>query len=64
MYIKKFGKDKANRIINKQIWKGMSEKMLLSSWGKPDKIDKNVEKWGTFTQWYFGEVTFFLRTVC
>lgn len=61
LYVKKFGKEKANRIINKQIWKGMTEKMLRSSWGNPDKIDKNVEKWGVFTQWYYGDVTFFFR---
>jgi len=61
LYVKKFGKEKADRIINKQIWKGMTEKMLRSSWGKPDKIDKNVEKWGVFTQWYYGDVTFFFR---
>ncbi len=61
IYKKKFGKEKANRIINKQIWKGMTEKMLRASWGAPDKIDKNVEKWGVFTQWYFGDVTFFFK---
>lgn len=61
LYVKRFGKDRANRIINKQIWKGMTEKMLRASWGEPDKIDKNVEKWGVFTQWYFGDVTFFFR---
>ena len=61
MYVKKFGKEKANRIVNKQIWKGMSEKMLRASWGAPDKIDRNVEKWGAFTQWYYGVVTFFFK---
>lgn len=61
MYVKKFGKEKANRIVNKQIWKGMSEKMLRASWGAPDKIDRNVEKWGAFTQWYYGDVTFFFK---
>lgn len=59
--IKKFGRENGKRIYNKQIWKGMTEKMLLISWGKPDKIDKNVEKWGTFTQWYYGKITFFFR---
>lgn len=61
MYVKKFGKEKANRIVNKQIWKGMTEKMLRASWGSPDKIDRNVEKWGVFTQWYYGDVTFFFK---
>jgi hypothetical protein len=61
LYMDKFGKEIGSRIYNKQIWKGMTEKMLSASWGKPDKIDKNVEKWGTFTQWYYGKITFFFR---
>ena len=61
LYANKFGKANANRIMNKQVWKGMTDKMLRASWGKPDKIDKNVEKWGVFTQWYYGDVTFFFR---
>lgn len=61
LYTDKFGKEFGSRIYNKQIWKGMTEKMLSASWGKPDKIDKNVEKWGTFTQWYYGKITFFFR---
>lgn len=61
LYVDKFGKEIGLRVYNKQIWKGMTEKMLSASWGKPDKIDKNVEKWGTFTQWYYGKITFFFR---
>lgn len=61
LYTNKFGKEFGIRIYNKQIWKGMTDKMLQASWGKPDKIDKNVEKWGTFTQWYYGKITFFFR---
>ncbi len=61
LYTDKFGKEIGVRIYNKQIWKGMTDKMLLASWGKPDKIDKNIERWGSFTQWYYGKVTFFFR---
>lgn len=61
LYTNKFGKEFGLRIYNKQIWKGMTDKMLQASWGKPDRIDKNVEKWGTFTQWYYGKITFFFR---
>ncbi len=39
----------------------MTDEMVRDSWGKPDKIDKNVERWGVFTQWYYGNVTFFFR---
>lgn len=61
LYTAKFGKEIGLRVYNKQIWKGMTEKMLSASWGKPDKINKNVEKWGIFTQWYYGKITFFFR---
>ena len=59
--IRKYGKEIGNRIANGQVWKGMTDKMLEDSWGKPDKIDKNVEKWGVFTQWYYGDITYFFR---
>ena len=58
---KKYGSDIGNRVALGQVWKGMSEKMLEDSWGKPDKITKNKEKWGTFTQWYYGEITYFFQ---
>lgn len=61
LYIGKFGKENASRILNKQVWKGMSDKMLHASWGKPDRIDTNKERWGLFTQWYYGDVIFFFR---
>ncbi|MEJ5351975.1 MAG: hypothetical protein WHS65_10310 [Melioribacteraceae bacterium] len=61
LFIKKFGKENGTRVYNKQVWKGMTEKMLLAGWGKPDKIDKNVQKWGTYTQWYYGKITFFFK---
>lgn len=59
--IRKYGKEVGNRIANRQVWKGMTDKMLEDSWGKPDKIDKNVENWGVFTQWYYGDITYFFR---
>ncbi len=39
----------------------MTERMLKDSWGEPDKIDKNMEKWGVFTQWYYGNITYFFK---
>lgn len=59
--IKKFGKVNGGRIAKGQVWKGMLEKMLEASWGKPDKITKNKEKWGLFTQWYYGDITYFFK---
>jgi len=61
LYVLKYGKEIGNRVYNKQIWTGMTDEMVNNSWGEPDKIDKNVKPWGVFTQWYFGNVTFFFR---
>ena len=58
---RKYGSEIGSRVALGQVWKGMSEKMLEDSWGKPDKITKNKEKWGTFTQWYYGEITYFFK---
>ncbi len=61
LYVLKYGRKIGNDISQKKIWKGMTEAMLKDSWGKPDRITKNVEKWGVFTQWYYGSITFFFR---
>ena len=58
---RKYGSDIGGRVSLGQVWKGMSENMLEDSWGKPDKITKNKEKWGTFTQWYYGKITYFFK---
>ena len=59
--IRKYGRELGNRVLQGQIWKGMTEKMLEDSWGKPDKINTNKEKWGVFTQWIYGNITYFFR---
>jgi len=59
--VKKYGKKSGGRVASGSIWKGMTEQMLIDSWGKPDKITSKKEKWGTFTQYYYGDVTFFFK---
>ena len=61
LYILKYGEEVGNKIVNKQIWTGMTDDMVMESWGEPDRIDKNVEAWGSFTQWHYGDVTFFFK---
>jgi hypothetical protein len=61
LYILKYGEEIGNKIAYKQIWTGMTDEMVLESWGEPDRVDKNVEEWGTFTQWFYGNVTFFFK---
>lgn len=60
-YIKKYGKENGNRIIEGKVWKGMTESMLRDSWGKPDKTHQNNYKWGVFDQWYYGDITYFFK---
>jgi hypothetical protein len=59
--VRKYGKEIGYRIAGGKVWKGMTEKMLKDSWGKPDRITKNKEKWGIFTQWYYGAITYFFK---
>ncbi len=61
VYRKRYGRKIGDRIIDKQIWKGMTERMLRDSWGEPDRITRNKEKWGLFTQWYYGKITFYFK---
>lgn len=61
LYIMKYGEEIGNKIAYKQIWTGMTDEMVMESWGESDRVDQNVEAWGTFTQWYYGDVTFFFK---
>jgi hypothetical protein len=61
LYVLKYGEEIGNKIAYKQIWTGMTDEMVMESWGEPDRVDKNVEEWGTFTQWFYGNVTFFFK---
>jgi len=61
LYVMKYGKEIGHRVANKQIWLGMKDEMVKDGWGNPDRINKNVEQWGTFTQWFYGDITFFFK---
>ena len=61
LYIFKYGEEYGNRVAYNQVWKGMSEEMMKDSWGEPDKIESNIQNYGVFNQWYYGDVTFFFR---
>ena len=59
--IRKYGKKIGTRLATGKIWKGMTEKMLKDSWGEPDRKTRNKKKWGLFTQWYYGTITYFFK---
>jgi hypothetical protein len=61
LYVLKYGREIGQHVAYKQIWKGMTDEMVRDGWGEPDRIDKNVEAWGVFTQWTYGEVIFFFK---
>ncbi len=61
LLIKKYGRKIGNRIALGKVWKGMTERMLKDSWGKPDRITTNRQKWGVFRQYYYGNIIYFFR---
>ncbi len=61
LYIMKYGQDAGSKVAMGQIWTGMSEEMMRDSWGKPDSIAVNKQKWGTYTQWYYGDIIYFFK---
>jgi len=61
LYVLKYGKKNGTRVSNGSVWKGMTEAMLKDSWGKPDKKNTIKRKWGVFTQWYYGDITYFFK---
>lgn len=60
-FIKKYGKEIGRRVAAGRVWVGMTEEMLRDSYGKPDKVETNKEKWGVFSQYYYGKIIFFFR---
>lgn len=61
LYVKKYGKEHGTMVAEGRIWKGMTESMLRDSWGKPDKTNTDKFKYGVFTQYEYGDITFFFR---
>jgi len=61
LYYKKYGKVNGQRVLEGKIWKGMSEDMLQDIWGKPDKTNTDKHPWGVFTQWHYGDITYFFK---
>ena len=61
LYVLKYDEEIGQRIASERIWKGMTDEMVRDGWGEPDQINNNVERWGTFTQWSYGNIIFFFR---
>jgi hypothetical protein len=54
LYIKKYGPVNGEKVAKGLIWIGMSEAMLLDSWGRPDDINTTVTRYGTSKQFVYG----------
>lgn len=52
----RFGKIDAERILNKQIWIGMTSSMAIESRGYPDEKNRTETASGTREQWVYGKL--------
>jgi len=50
----KFGETDALRIIDCELWMGMTQEMILESWGSPDHTELNIKPEIRIEYWYFG----------
>lgn len=51
---KKYGEEIGDRIALQKIWIGMSEDMLIDSWGKPNDINQTVTRYSVRKQYVYG----------
>jgi hypothetical protein len=61
LYILRYGKDVGGKVAMGQIWTGMTEEMMRDSWGEPDSISVNKQPWGRYSQYYYGDITYFFK---
>jgi hypothetical protein len=53
-YKKKYGQVNGEKIGKRVIWIGMTEGMLLDSWGQPEDINSTVTRYGSRKQYVYG----------
>ncbi|MCZ7603500.1 MAG: hypothetical protein QY331_03870 [Melioribacteraceae bacterium] len=61
LYILRYGEEAGSKVSLGQIWTGMTEEMMKDSWGEPDSVTVNNQPWGKFSQWYYGDITYFFK---
>ena len=54
VYVKKYGPVNGEKVAKGLIWIGMTEAMLIDSWGRPDDINTTVTRYGTSKQFVYG----------
>ncbi|HET55650.1 MAG TPA: hypothetical protein ENN33_10600 [Ignavibacteria bacterium] len=61
LYVIRYGQEDGTKVAMGQVWTGMTEEMMRDSWGVPDSITVNNQNWGKYSQWYYGEITYFFK---
>lgn len=61
LYILRYGEEAGTKVSLGQIWTGMTEEMMEDSWGEPDSVTVNNQPWGKYSQWYYGDITYFFK---
>jgi hypothetical protein len=54
VYVKKYGSINGEKVAKGLIWIGMTEAMLLDSWGQPEDINSTVTRYGSRKQYVYG----------
>lgn len=54
VFVKKYGPINGEKVAKGLIWIGMTEQMLIDSWGRPDDINTTVTRYGTSKQFVYG----------
>jgi hypothetical protein len=54
VFVKKYGTVNGEKVAKGLIWIGMTEEMLLDSWGQPEDINTTVTRYGTRKQYVYG----------
>lgn len=59
--VQKYGKENADQIRARKVWKGMTKDMILDSWGKPKQIDRYIGKTSVKEEWYYRTRVLFVQ---
>lgn len=58
--VEKYGQEEGELIHARKIWKGMTKKMVLDSWGRPRKIDRHIGSTHVKEEWYYRTKVLFI----
>ena len=54
IYVKKYGTVNGEKVAKGLIWIGMTEEMMVDSWGQPEDINTTVTSYGSRKQFVYG----------